>query len=475
MRVAIYVRVSTLEQYKEGYSVAEQIERLTKYCEAKGWTVYKVYIDGGYSGADMDRPALQDMIRDAGLGLFDAVLVYKLDRLSRSQRDTLEIIEDILLPSKVEFVSMTENIDTGTPFGRAMIGILSVFAQLEREQIRERMAMGIEGRAREGKWHGSKNPPVGYDYTGGQLVVIPYEAMMVREAFELFVRRVPVNRICTILEGKGYRHRYGFFKAKTLNSTLRNKLYVGLIEKNGQVYDGQHSAIVSDGLFNQAQALLKEREKSSKNYKHPFKYNSALAGLIRCKRCGSAYCKDTGAKRKDGSRRTAYICYSRCKKNKAYIKDPNCKNRIWETGDLDGIVFGEIRKLAIDPQYLEEIRSLNADDDKPQKVEAIRKRVAELSEQISRYTDLYSLGSLTMDEIREKITPLTSERQSLNEELMRLQDDSNAAVGRTMEVVKSFGDILEAGNLDDIRFVVEELVSGIDIDGENVTIHWSFI
>ena len=93
MVVAIYVRVSTLEQYKEGYSINEQIERLQKYCEAKGWTVYKVYIDGGYSGANMDRPGLQAMLRDVEAGLFDAVLVYKLDRLSRSQKDTLEIIE----------------------------------------------------------------------------------------------------------------------------------------------------------------------------------------------------------------------------------------------------------------------------------------------------------------------------------------------------------------------------------------------
>lgn len=448
---------------------------MTKYCEAKGWTVYKVYIDGGYSGADTNRPALQDMIRDVGLGLFDGVLVYKLDRLSRSQRDTLEIIEDILLPSKVEFISMTENLDTSTPFGRAMIGILSVFAQLEREQIKERMTIGIEARAKEGKWHGSKNPPVGYDYINGQLVVIPYEAMMVKEAFELFVRRIPVNRICTILEDKGYKHRYGFFKAKTLNNTLRNKLYVGLIEKNGEVYDGQHSAIISDELFNQAQELLKEREKSSKNYKHPFKYNSALAGLIHCKHCGSTYCKDTGAKRKDGSRRTTYICYSRCKKNKEYIKDPNCKNKIWTTEELDKIIFDEISKLAIDPEYIEEIRSLNMDDKKPQKMAAIKKRTDELTEQISRYTDLYSLGSLTMDEIRDKITPLTSERQALNEELVRLQEDSSSAIERTMEVVKSFGEILEAGNLDDIRFVVEELINRIDIDNENITVNWSFI
>ena len=149
MRIGIYPRVSTTEQAKEGYSIGEQIERLTKYCEAKGWTVYKVYTDAGYSGASMERPGLSRMISDIEQRLFDAVLVYKLDRLSRSQKDTLTLIEDIFLPNGVNFVSMTENFDTSTPFGRAMIGILSVFAQLERDQIKERMDVGREGRAKK--------------------------------------------------------------------------------------------------------------------------------------------------------------------------------------------------------------------------------------------------------------------------------------------------------------------------------------
>ena len=151
MRVALYPRVSTQEQAKEGYSIGEQIERLTDYCKAMRWEVYKIYTDPGYSGGNTDRPGLQEMIKDVEAGLIDKVVVYKLDRLSRSQLDTLYLIEKVFLANGTDFVSMSENFDTSTPFGRAMIGILAVFAQLEREQIKERMGMGKEDALDAGK------------------------------------------------------------------------------------------------------------------------------------------------------------------------------------------------------------------------------------------------------------------------------------------------------------------------------------
>ena len=146
-KVAIYVRVSTTNQAEEGYSIDEQIDKLEAYCKIKDWTVYKVYTDGGFSGSNTDRPALEKLIKDANKKKIDTVLVYKLDRLSRSQKDTLFLIEDIFIKNGIEFLSLQENFDTSTPFGKAMIGLLSVFAQLEREQIKERMQLGKLGRA----------------------------------------------------------------------------------------------------------------------------------------------------------------------------------------------------------------------------------------------------------------------------------------------------------------------------------------
>lgn len=474
MRVAIYVRVSTIEQFKEGYSITEQIARLTKFCEAKGWTVYKVYTDGGYSGADMERPALQEMIRDIGYGLFDAVLVYKLDRLSRSQRDTLEIIEDILLPSNIEFVSMTENLDTSTPFGRAMIGILSVFAQLEREQIKERMAIGIEGRAKEGKWHGAAFSPIGYEYENDELHIIPYEAMMVKEAFELFAKRVPINRICNDFEKKGYKHRYGYFLAASMGKMLKNELYAGFIEKNGELYEAKHEAIVSKELYDQCQAIFEERNKDNPNRKFSFKYNSALGGLLYCKHCGAKYCRTLGHVKQDGTKSAFYTCYSRNKKVKKKIVNPNCRNKIWRMEELDNEIFAEITKLSFDPKYIEDIRNANVDDEKPRKIELLNKRIEALTSQISRYSDLYSLGSMDMNEVKAKIEPLTAERQSLKIELDMLQRASNVTTEHTLKLAHSFGEVMESGVLEDMRFIIDELIEKIVLDDDKIRIFWTF-
>ncbi|MGN0134622.1 MAG: recombinase family protein, partial [Anaerotignum sp.] len=171
MRIATYIRVSTQEQALEGYSIDAQKERLTSYCKAKGWTLSAEYIDGGFSGSNLERPQMQKLISDISLGLFDGVLVYKLDRLSRSQKDTLYLIEDVFLKNNISFVSLNENFDTSTPFGRAMIGILSVFAQLEREQIKERTRMGLEERIKKGHHH--SYAPFGYRLTESGLEIHP--------------------------------------------------------------------------------------------------------------------------------------------------------------------------------------------------------------------------------------------------------------------------------------------------------------
>lgn len=151
---ALYIRVSTDAQFEEGYSVDAQLKMLEAHCVSRGISRYEPYIDGGYTGSNLDRPQIQRLIADAKAKRIDCVIVYKLDRLSRSQKDTLYLIEDVFLPHNVDFVSIRETLDTSTPYGRAMIGILSAFAQLERENIRERTRMGMKERVRNGLWMG---------------------------------------------------------------------------------------------------------------------------------------------------------------------------------------------------------------------------------------------------------------------------------------------------------------------------------
>ena len=478
MVVAIYVRVSTLEQYKEGYSINEQIERLKKYCEAKEWTVYKVYIDGGYSGANMDRPGLQEMFRDVEAGAFEAVLVYKLDRLSRSQKDTLEIIEDILLPSNVEFISMTENIDTSSPFGRAMVGILSVFAQLEREQIKERMTMGLEARAKDGKWTGAGNAPIGYDFVGDScLKVNEYEAMQVREAFDLFLQRTPILRISKILNEKGYRHKYGTWKFAALKEVLRRPVYCGLIKYKDEIYEGIHDAIISQDTYDKAQAIFEERNRANLEYKNAFKYKYPLGGLLFCKQCNAYYGKKKSHCRKDGTVVHKYMCYSYSRPTGFQVKNPDCDNKRWFSDELEHIVFNEVKKLAFDPDYVsKQVDESLVDNHSVKLIETLNIRIEEINVAMSRYSDLYALGSLNMDEIKAKIEPLSKEKEKILAQISSLEvENDKMDIEYAQELAQSFGEALEKDDGDGQRFILQELIKRIELDGDDVHIHWNFV
>src|SRR5699024_204997 len=151
---ALYVRVSTDSQFEEGYSVEAQTEKLEAWCKVKNYKNTELYIDGGWSGSNIDRPELRRLMGDIAMGKVAVVVVYKLDRLSRSQKDTLFLLEDVFAPNDCDFISINENFDTTSPYGKAMIGILSVFAQLERENIKERTRMGMYSRVKSGLWMG---------------------------------------------------------------------------------------------------------------------------------------------------------------------------------------------------------------------------------------------------------------------------------------------------------------------------------
>lgn len=478
MMVAIYVRVSTLEQFKEGYSIKEQIERLTKYCEAKGWTVYKVYIDGGYSGANMDRPGLQELIRDVDAGVFDGVLVYKLDRLSRSQKDTLEIIEDILLPSGIEFVSMTENLDTSTPFGRAMIGILSVFAQLEREQIKERITLGLEGRAKEGKWTGAGNAPIGYDFVGDScLKVNEYEAMQVQEAFDLFIQRTPILRIVKILNEKGYTHKYGTWKIAALKQVLRRPVYCGLVKYKNEIHDGIHDAIISMDTYERAQQIFEERNRHNAEYKNSFKYKYPLGGLLFCKHCNAYYGKKKSHRRKDGTVVHKYMCYSYSRPTGFQVKNPDCDNKRWMAEELEHIVFNEVKKLACDPEYVEkQVAESSENNHSAQVASTLKARIVEIENAMSRYSDLYALGSLDMDGIKAKVEPLSKEKERLLTQIAALEvEEVKLDADHAMELAQDFGEALEKDDLEGQRFILQELIKRIELDYDDVHIHWNFV
>jgi len=474
INVAIYTRVSTAEQAKDGYSIGEQIERLTKYCEAMKWRVYRVFTDPGYSGADTNRPALTDMISEVKKGKIDKIVVYKLDRLSRSQLDTLYLIEKVFLANNTDFVSISENFDTSTPFGRAMIGILAVFAQLEREQIKERMSMGAEARAKEGKWRGGIIP-YGYDYKNGMLTVNEFEAMIIREMYHDFVSGKPMHQLESDLNAKGYTLHGKVFSACNIRYILSNKLYSGMIRFKGEWLPGTHEPIIDDQTLEKSLKLIESnrQRRAEMGYTATKSHTTYLGGLLFCGQCGGKYGKravSTGS-----ARHNTYVCYSRHKKVKSMVKNPDCMNTIYRCDDLDNLVFGEIRKLALDHDYLASLQAESTKDDEKNKIRLIEAEIKNIDKQISRFMDLYGTGRFSFDQLDGKIIPLEERRNQLQTELNDISNDkTRLSEEEAQTLINSFGDVLENGSFTEIRAVIEGLIDKIVIDGDNINIYWRF-
>lgn len=473
-RVLLYIRVSSHEQAVEGYSIGEQTERLEKYADAMGWTVVKTYTDPGYTGADTHRPGLRELIRAVEAGRADKVVVYKLDRLSRSQKDTLYLIEDVFLKNNTDFVSMSENFDTSTAFGRAIIGILAVFAQLERETIKERMTMGREARAKSGYYCGGRRILTGYDYIDGLLKVNEYEALLIKQIFQMFNGGTPIKTIAETLNDRGLYHRSTEWNDTTIRRLLDNRHYIGEVKFAGKWYPGRQNPIVDPETFNKAQKILKVRADS---YVGTNKHSVPLTGFIHCGICGGKFHRQCWKPKNDGTRTAQYMCYSRSKKVKKMIVDPTCRNKVYKTDELEEIVYGEIRKLGTDPDYLDKIREeIKGEREADESIRIIKDEIESLSSQISNFMDLYSINRLTLQEVDDKIAPLAEKRDKLETDLRILTKPAEDALApeEVEELVDSFGDILDRGDLEEIRLVLTTLIKRIVITGDKVEIFWNF-
>lgn len=244
-KACVYTRVSTAEQANEGYSIEEQ-ERMCKAAiESKGWEYITTYSDPGVSGRTMNRHGLQNMLSAIRNNEIEAVVIYKLDRLSRKQRDTMTIIEDIFLKNDIALVSLNETLDTTTPWGRAMIGILSSFNQMESENIQMRTEMGRKAKATNGGYAGGK-PPIGYKAVDGELVIVPDEAEIVRLVFKLRSEGFTLKGIAQELNERGYRTKKGGeFLHSAIQTILANEeTYRGKYRYGDKSTEGQHEPIL---------------------------------------------------------------------------------------------------------------------------------------------------------------------------------------------------------------------------------------
>ena len=297
-RCAIYTRKSTTAGLEKDFTSLdaqrETCELFIKSQAHAGWVVLEDrYDDGGFTGANLERPGFRQLMLDIEAGKIDIVVIYKLDRLSRSLLDFTTVMGK-LAKRDVGLVSVTQNFSTTTAMGRLTLNMLMSFAEFEREMIVERTRDKVGAARRKGKWTGGL-PPLGYASKDGKLEIIEEEAELVRLIFEVYAEHHSLFRVVEELQKQG--HRTKAFVSKTGNvwsakawtkhavlRVLKTPIVAGLIHHNGELFKAEHEAVISEELFYQVREMLEQAP--SQNTPSARNPDYLLRGVLKCSRCG---------------------------------------------------------------------------------------------------------------------------------------------------------------------------------------------
>lgn len=363
VRCAIYSRKSTEEGLQQEFnSLDAQRDAGEAYVTSQkheGWTCLPDrYDDGGFTGANMDRPALQRLLADIRSGKIDCVIVYKVDRLSRSLLDFSRIIE-VFDQHKVSFVSVTQAFNTATSMGRLVLNVLLSFAQFEREMISERTRDKIAAARRKGKWSGGL-PVLGYTVVNTKLVVDEQEAIQVREIFEMYLERQGLIAVVNELHRRDWRTKCWTTKKGTergnrpftknsLYQLLTNVVYIGKVKYKAEVHEGEHAAIVDDETFGKVQILLNRNGRSGGRAVRN-KYGALLRGVLRCStcNCGMSHTYTTKGPRQY----RYYVCQRAQKQGWQKCPSPSIPAR-----EIEQFVVEQIKGIGLDPAVISETTS----------------------------------------------------------------------------------------------------------------------
>lgn len=247
MKVALYIRVSTQEQAKEGISLAAQENLLREYCRLFNYEIFKVYVDDGYSAKNMNRPALKYLIEDVKNRKFNSVIVWKLSRISRNVVDLLMLLREFE-QYNVQFISYSEQFDTNTPVGKLLITVLASVAEFERETISDNVKTALSYRANLGK--PTATQVLGYLRKDQKLIVIQSEADLVRHIFSEYLDCFNYSEVARRINAKGYSGKRGKkFKANQIRTIITNPLYIGINRWDKKEIVSNHEKIVNEDIF----------------------------------------------------------------------------------------------------------------------------------------------------------------------------------------------------------------------------------
>ena len=455
MRVALYTRVSTEDQAREGFSLEVQRTFLTQYAQNFGWTVFcsipggDVYMDDGFSGGNMDRPALQRLLFDARNKQFDLVMVYKQDRLSRRLKDLLGLLEEID-GLGIGYKSATEPFDTTSSAGKMAIQMLGSCAEFERNRLVERVFPGMLVGVKKGHWQGARYAPYGYRYNKEikKLEVFEPEAKIVREIFDRYVSGQSTSQIAGHFYRLGTASRQGGrFYTKFIGTILKSKVYLGMLVWNRHCYNVKektkngegkgykyvtndpakivevpnvHDPIISQKQFDEAAVLLK---RNRKNAVVKFKNNNYhLSGVLKCKECGGNYrgiMSITNHRTK--LKRPWYRCSS---KGISYI---NCNNASVSAEVINKQVWDIVDVVRSNLHVLEELNDmikLNASQPEQVFLDELEELTKQLNKNLEKQKGLFevfSQDSINLEIYKDRAEILCNEEKKLRQDIKSIQ------------------------------------------------------
>jgi len=429
LSTGIYVRVSTEEQAQEGFSIRGQTEKLKSYALLKDWDIYDIYSDEGISGKNIvDRPAINRLIDDIESGKVNNVLVFKVDRLTRSTRNLLELVE-LFEEYDCAFNSLTESIDTATPSGRMFLKIIGIFAEFERENLVSRLKLGFERKAKEGYTLANKNVSYGYDRAKGQKVqtISPSESKIVREIFTMFLdKNASMTQIAKALNNmKIPTKNNANWQPSTIKQVLTNPTYIGKVrysiadESKYFESDGHHEPIISEKVFNLVQAKINNMPTISRTKKP--KEDNYFCGVLVCGVCGSKF--TTKNLTRTGKRGT-----------KIYTRSYICSQKIYHNDDM-ACKSPQISHDKMEQAFIEYIQNINdptdidgicIENNSKEAGQALLESIVDCERKLDnlqirkrKVMELFVKENMDFDEYRQMLNIMNEEYDALESELQR--------------------------------------------------------
>jgi site-specific DNA recombinase len=483
-RCAIYTRKSTEEGLEQEFNSLdaqrEAGELYTKSQKHEGWECLDTkYDDGGFTGANMERPGLRRLLADIAAGKIDCVVVYKVDRLSRSLLDFAKIIE-VFDRHQVTFVSVTQSFNTASSMGRLTLNVLLSFAQFERDMISERTRDKMRAARRKGRWIGGK-PILGYNVENTKLVLEPLESIRVQQIFDLYLEMKSTLQVARVLNERGWRMKEwttkkgktiggGEFNKNKVTAVLTNATYIGMIEYEGQLHPGLQQAIIKRDVFDRVQETLKQNSRMKKDLNR-CKHNALLQGLLRCAACN---CGMSHSYTKKGSTLYRYyVCHKAQKQGWASCPSPSLP-----AAEIEDFVIDQIRCVGQDPGVVRDtlaqsrVQTQTTVEQLKKEKNALERTILghyeQLNQAIADGADEAAFADI-QDQIREKeqrVSEIVDEMTTISSLLID-ESDVRDALGRFDEVWTALSPAERAK-------AIHQIVDSIQYDGHSKELSISY-